>query len=143
MAPINNHPGLIYAAVSEALVTSRWQAPEIINRSHNENGEPMVDSKAADVFAFGMFTVEVFTGKVPFEGLKKNEEVVLRIWRGSRPEKPQNAQAVGLTSEMWKFTESCWRQNPKRRPNMEEVVKRWQKFVESNGAIGCVQILPC
>lgn len=140
LAPVNNHPGLTYAAVSEALVTSRWQAPEIVNRSQNGNGEPVVDSKAADVFAFGMFTVEVFTGKVPFEELKKNEEVVLRISRGSRPEKPQNAQAVGLTTEMWKFTESCWHQNPKKRPNVEEVVKRWQKFVESNGHTGCVQI---
>ena len=140
LAPINNHPYLTYTAVSEALVTSRWQAPEIINRSRNGNGEPMVESKAADVFAFGMFTVEVFTGKIPFEELKKNEEVVLRISRGYRPEKPENAQAVGLTDEIWKFTESCWHQNPKKRPNMEEVVRRWQKFVESNSHTRYVQL---
>jgi serine/threonine protein kinase len=104
---------------------------------------PVMESKAADVFAFGMFAVEVFTGKIPFEE-QKNEAVVLRISRGGRPEMPENAQVVGLTSEMWKLLESCWQQNPKKRPTMEEVVKRWQKFVEnnggSNGVIECVQI---
>jgi len=104
---------------------------------------PMMESKAADVFAFGMFAVEVFTGKVPFEG-QKNEAVVLLISRGGRPEIPGDAQAVGLTSEVWKLLESCWQQNPKKQPTMEEVVRRLQGFVEnngdSNGVIGCVQI---
>jgi len=103
---------------------------------------PVMESKAADVFAFGMFAVEVFTGKVPFEG-QKNEAVVLLISRGSRPEIPGNAQAVGLTGEVWKLLESCWQQTPKKRPAMEEVVRRWQGFVnnvDSNGVIGYVQI---
>ena len=96
----------------------------------------MVESKAADVFSFGMFAVEVFTGKIPFEE-QKNEAVVLRISRGGRPEMPENAQVVGLTGEMWKLLEGCWQHNPKKRPTMEEVVRRWQKFVEN---IRCVQI---
>jgi len=93
---------------------------------------PVVESKPADVFAFGMFAVEVFTGKIPF-GEQKNEAVVLRISRGGRPEMPENAQAVGLTDEIWKLLESCWQQNPKKRPTMEEVVRRWERFVGSNG----------
>jgi len=103
---------------------------------------PVMESKAADIFAFGMLAVEVFTGKVPFEG-QKNEAVVLHISRGGRPEMPGIAQVVGLTGEMWKLLESCWQQNPKKRPTMEEVVRRLQGFVEnngdSNGVTGCVQ----
>ena len=103
----------------------------------------VTESKAADVFAFGMFGVEVFTGKIPFEG-QKNEAVVLHISGGGRPEMPENAQAVGLTGEMWKLFESCWQQNPKKRPTMVEVVRRWQKFVGNNdcggGITKCVQI---
>jgi len=91
---------------------------------------PVMESKAADVFAFAMFAVEVFTGKIPFEE-QKNEAVVLRISRGGRPEMPANAQAVGLTAEMWKLLESCWNQSPKKRPAMDEVVRRWRKFVEN------------
>ena len=64
----------------------------------------VVESKVADVFTFAMLVVEVFTGKVPFEG-QKNEALVLLISQGGRPENPQ---AVGLTNEMWKLLESCW-----------------------------------
>ena len=90
---------------------------------------PVMESKPADVFAYAMFAVEVFTGKIPFEE-QKNEAVVLRISQGGRPEMPENAQAVGLTDEMWKILDSCWQQTPKKRPTMEEVVRRWEKFVE-------------
>ena len=103
-----------------------------------------MESKAADVFAFAMFAIEVFTGKIPFEE-QKNEAVVLRISQGGRPEMPENAQAVGLTDEMWKILDSCWQQNPKKRPTMEEVVRRWQKLVEhdNNNSVvtECVQIV--
>jgi len=132
LAPINSDPSFTVAATPGAVGTSRWLAPEIITPTRKGSGMPVVESKAADVFAFGMFAVEVFTGKIPFED-QKNEAVVLRISRGGRPEMPGDAQAVGLTDEMWKVLESCWQQNPKRRPTMEEVVRRWQRFVESNG----------
>ena len=105
---------------------------------------PAMESKTADVFAFGMFAVEVFTGKIPF-GEQKNEAVVLRISEGGRPEMPENAQAVGLTGEIWALLESCWQHDPKKRPTMEEVVMRWEKFVENSNEdknlfLKCVQI---
>ena len=105
---------------------------------------PAVESKAADVFAFGMLAVEVFTGKIPFEE-QKNEAAALRISQGGRSEMPQNAQAVGLTEEMWKLFEGCWQQDPKIRPTMEEVVKRLQTCVANsdgdNVVSECVQII--
>jgi hypothetical protein len=103
---------------------------------------PVIETKAADVFAFGMFAVEVFTGKIPFEE-QKNETVVLRISQGVRPTMPEDAQTVGLTVEMWNVFESCWHQNPKKRPTMQNVVRRWQRFVRNEGGLDtfheCVQ----
>jgi serine/threonine protein kinase len=103
---------------------------------------PVTETKAADVFAFGMFAVEVFTGKIPFEE-QKNETVVLRISQGGRPTMPEDAQAVGLTTEIWSVLESCWNQNPKKRPTMQEVVRRWQRFVGNEDDLNifpeCVQ----
>ena len=104
-------------------------APEIINPSHDVNGMPVVESKPADVFAFAMFAVEVFTGRMPFEK-GRNEAIALRISQGGRPGLPENAQAVGLTDEMWKLIESCWQQDPEERPTMDEVVRRLREFVE-------------
>ena len=95
---------------------------------------PPLESKPADVFAFAMLAVEVFTGEIPFAG-KENERVVPEIRSGGRPKMPQNAGEVGLTVEMWKFLEGCWKQNPKRRPTMNVVVREWERFVESSRCV--------
>ena len=92
---------------------------------------PMMESKPADVFAFAMLAVEAFTGKMPFDK-QRNEAAVVSILQGSRPEMPNDAQGVGLTAKMWTLLESCWQQNPKKRPIMGEVLRRWQKFVGRN-----------
>ncbi|KAF9646798.1 kinase-like protein, partial [Thelephora ganbajun] len=144
LATINSDPSFTVAATPGAVGGSRWLAPEIIILPRRGSGMSVMESKAADVFAFGMLAVEVFTGKIPFEE-QKNEAVVLCISQGGRPEMPPNARAVGLTGEMWKLLESCWQQIPKKRPTMEEVVRKWQKFVESindnnNVVPECVQI---
>ena len=57
----------------------------------------------------------------------------------------ENAQAVGLAEEVWKFLGSRRRWDPKTRPPMEEVARKWQKFVEndddSDGVLNeCVRI---
>ena len=128
LAPINSDPSFTVAATPGAVGTSRWLAPEIIAPARRARTVPVMESKPADVFAFGMFAIEVFTGKIPFEE-HKNEAVVLRISRGGRPKMPRNSQAVGLTTEIWSVLESCWHQNPKKRPMMQEVVIKWQRFV--------------
>ena len=91
----------------------------------------VLEAKPADVFAFAMLVVEIFTGKIPFEELK-NEAVVPWVLGGGRPKMPESAWAVGLTDEIWGLLTSCWQQDPERRPTMNEVVGRWRKFVEPN-----------
>ena len=59
----------------------------------------VIRPKAADVFALGIFSVGVFTGKIPFEE-QKNEAVALRVSQGGRPEMPGNSQAIWLTIEV-------------------------------------------
>jgi hypothetical protein len=119
-------------------------APEIITPPRRGNDKPAMESKAGDVFAFGMFAVEVFTGRIPFQE-QMNEEAMLRISQGGRPQMPENAHEVGLTNDMWVLLESCWQQNPRKRPSMGEVVGRWRVFVESSdgdSTTECVQIIP-
>ena len=143
LASVNSSPIFTVLVTPEVAGTSRWLAPEIINPSRGNNGMLVLEAKPADVFAFAMLAVEIFTDKVPLEELK-NEAVVPWILEGGRPKMPESARAVGLTGEMWQLLESCWRHNPETRPNMEEVVRRWQKFGEHNGGddltAECVQI---
>ena len=129
LAFINSDPSFTAAATPQLVEPSRWSAPENMNLSRKGNTLP--ESKPADVYAFAMLMVETFSGAVPFGNLK-SEMVVLRVLRGGRPERPRNAQAVGLTDEMWKLLQRCWQQDPDKRPTMEEVVRRWQKFVGRN-----------
>ena len=104
----------------------RWLAPEIIDPP--SRAKPVTASKPADVFAFAMLAVEVFTGKVPFSNMK-NVSVVIGIVGGKRPAKPQAAEQLGLTAEMWRCVEKCWSPSPNKRPTIDEVVGAWETFV--------------
>ena len=104
LAPINSNPGLTIA--SPTLENSRWLVPEIANPPHD------TESKRADVFVFGMLAIEVFTGKLPFEGYS-GSETASRIRRGERPEFPQNADDFGLTVHMRELILRCWHRDPR------------------------------
>jgi len=62
----------------------------------------------------------------------KNESVVIQIANGKRPSKPQAADHLGLTEEMWKFIGKCWTPNPNKRPTIDEVVRTWEGFVNGH-----------
>ena len=128
LSPIISNPMFTIAATPGVAGSSRWLAPEIIDPPNKASSKPSIASKPADVFAFAMLAVEVFTGKVPF-GNMKNESVVIQIASGKRPAKPQAAEQLGLTAEMWKFIEKCWTPNPNKRPTIDEVVSTWEGFV--------------
>ena len=106
---------------------ARWLAPEIIKPSPGTT-EMIMESKPADIFAFAMLAVEVFTGKHPFEGLTSSA-AACRIFRGKRPEFPQNAEDVGLTVEMWGLIQRCWHPDPAERPTIDDVVREWEGFL--------------
>ena len=144
--PIISNPALTIAKIPGVAGPSRWLAPEIIDPLSKASPKSMRASKSADVFAFAMLAVEVFTGKVPF-GNMKNESVVIQIASGKRPAKPRAAEQLGLTMEMWKFVEKCWAGNPKKRPAIDELVRTWEGFVKghvvsSSGSSGGRPIVP-
>ena len=121
LTPINSDARFTTVASPGYVGNSRWLTPEIINPARKGTA---MESKAADVFAFAMLAVEVFTGE-PLFGERKNEAVALRISAEQRPEMPENAQEIGLTAEIWGILKSCWQSSPKKRPMMGDVVRRW------------------
>jgi len=146
LAPVNSGPaGFTVAVTPGAVGTSRWSPPELMSSVIDGTVRPVMESKPADVFSFAMLVVEVFTGAPPFEG-RTPAKAAYDIFRGDRPEMPGNAQAVGLTAEMWELLEKCWHQNPENRPTMGEVVRIWRTFVGDgdDGSVvsECVQVTP-
>ncbi|KAF9646167.1 hypothetical protein BDM02DRAFT_277822 [Thelephora ganbajun] len=126
-----SNPIFTIAATPGVAGSSRWLAPEIIDPPRRTGSKPLAASKPADVFAFAMLAVEVFTGNVPF-GNMRNELAVIHIAHGKRPAKPQGVEQLGLTAEMWKFIEKCWSANPNKRPTIDEVVGTWEEFVNGD-----------
>ncbi|KAF9785479.1 CNH domain-containing protein [Thelephora terrestris] len=88
-----------------------WAAPEILAEGDGNTRE-------ADVFAFAMVTIEVFTGRRPFKTFT-TEVTTFKIMEGERPDRPQDP---GSTDEVWDVTLRCWDENPAQRPAMTSVV---------------------
>jgi len=126
LALVNSNPK--FTATTPATGKLRWLAPEIIDPPPDQTS-PAAQSKPADIFAFGMLAIGVITGKYPFEGCS-DLNAARQISEGIRPERPQDAQDVGLTPKMWGLLEGCWSQDPARRPTIEEVVRACENFLE-------------
>ncbi|KAF9779314.1 kinase-like domain-containing protein, partial [Thelephora terrestris] len=88
-----------------------WAAPEIFVEGDRNTRE-------ADVFAFAMVIIEVFTGRRPFK-MFTTEVTISKIMGGERPDRPQDP---GLTDAVWDVTLHCWDQDPAQRPAMTSVV---------------------
>jgi len=74
--------------------------------------------------------LKVFTGKYPFPNAT-NVNVVLIIAKGERPPKPPGGEALGLGPALWKLTEECWNQNPEKRPDIANVLRRFNTIVDA------------
>lgn len=122
MAPVNACSSLMNTSPN-----SRWLAPEIIKPLPCATGVA-VESKPADIFAFGMLVIEVLTGEPPFEGCSE-PGAACKILRGDRPELAQNAGDVDLTDPMRDLIKRCWHENPTERPEIGKVVTLWEGFL--------------
>lgn len=115
------------AATPGVVGISRWLAPELINPPRKKGYRQPAGTEQADIFAFAMLVIEVFTGELPFGDIR-HETAILMIARGHRPEKPHNGESRGLTPEIWKYTQRCWHQNPAKRPDIDAVASEWRMF---------------
>jgi len=92
-------------------------APELIGASST----PLLESKPADIFAFAMLAFELLTSTPPFNG-QPPAVAALLVSQGARPEFPQNAEDLGLTTHTRNLLHRCWDPDPMQRPTINEVV---------------------
>ena len=127
LMPIQSNHAFMVAATPGVVGISRWLAPELIDPPRKKGNQQPTATEQADIFAFAMLDIEVFTGELPF-GDVRHESAILKIVRGQRPEKPHDAEIHGLTPDMWKFIQKCWHQNPAKRPDINTLVSAWRSF---------------
>ena len=84
----------------------------------------------SDSYALGMVIYEVLSGHVPFYSFA-NRVVSGKILKGDRPERPQEAEGVLFTDEVWQVLGFCWTTQPEMRPSIEDLLQRLGKFSRS------------
>jgi hypothetical protein len=71
-----------------------------------------------------MDILQVFTGRLPFHNLVRNERVILSVMTGERPGRPpEPAKQLGLDDEIWNLMQDGWAHSPCNRPNIGNFLK--------------------
>jgi len=109
--------------------TAYYIAPELMMAESGQrdsatasSGKPFAAclSKASDVYAFGMVTLELLTSQPAWHGFEAVNVIVL-VAKGQRPSR-RWYEPVG--DIRWAFLEECWASNPDQRPTMIDIVPR-------------------
>ena len=66
--------------------------------------------------------LQVLCGHVPYRDLT-DIAAMLNILEGRRPQKPEAAESLDFTDELWRMVERCWRENRDERPEVREVLR--------------------
>ena len=110
---------------SKAHGTTRWMSPERLD----PNWFGFLDGRAteeSDCYALGMVILEVLTGQAPFPSYN-DSTVAMKILDGERPERPQGAEAVWFTDDLWEMMRGCWSPQPKFRPTAEIILENLER----------------
>ncbi|KAF9647564.1 kinase-like protein [Thelephora ganbajun] len=103
--------------------TTPFMAPELLSPSMFGRTKCQV-SKEADVYAFGMVTLQVLTGLMPFHTLR-DTEISYKVIRGDRPEMPTDAKDSGISEGLWQLLARCWNAKCTQRPLIDEILRHF------------------
>ncbi|EGC28848.1 hypothetical protein DICPUDRAFT_100013 [Dictyostelium purpureum] len=87
----------------------RWRAPEITKGlNYNEK---------IDVYSFGLVVYEIYTGKIPFEGIDGSAAAAKSAYENYRPEIP-----IDIPISIRLLITKCWAALPDDRPSFTEIL---------------------
>jgi len=112
--------------------TASFMAPELLSTRFGLDRP--VPSKEADIFALGMTTYQVMTGKTPFSQIGEGW-IIHAVISGERPAKPENAKQIGMSYIVWDLLTECWREDRTKRPNISDVLRRFCEITDERNTI--------
>ena len=81
-------------------------------------------TKESDCYELGMVILEVLSGQVPFTRDCTTFMAMGKVVGGERPERPQGAEGMWFTDNLWGMLQVCWSHQPNDRPTVEDVLQR-------------------
>lgn len=104
----------------------RWLAPELLM------GENATMTTSSDIWSLGMTILELLTGCHPFNHIKSNTAVVIKVYGGALPEPPNTPEIVrrGMNSQLWSLLQRCWNSTPEERPAIQEVIAELNSWAQ-------------
>jgi len=82
---------------------------------------PGTPEEPQGICCFDTHVLQVLTGEIPLAWVQ-DTAMGYHVLRGTRPEKPWNASAIGFSDSLWNFTQRCWDGKMELRPRVGEVV---------------------
>ena len=120
--------------------TFPWMSPELLDpeRFGASDDRP---TKKSDSYALGMVVYEVrpgvsvptlgvfelticqvLSGNSPYWDVKNEGTLIYVIMEGYRPKKPDAAESLGFTNELWKTVQRCWLTEASARPDVKTIL---------------------
>ena len=66
----------------------------------------------------------MFSGQYPFLNISHEWLIAKAVMEGQRPARPSHdlSRIRGLTDDIWRLIETCWSQDPAKRPGANQIV---------------------
>lgn len=93
-------------------------SPELLDPEVHDHRQ----TKYSDCYGLGMVIYEVLSRRVPFYQ-HADFSVFEKVIQGDRPERPEGAEGVWFTDDIWEVLERCWVPTPRDRPSVGDVLR--------------------
>ena len=104
-----------------------WKSPELYDPAGSGGGKL---TKESDCWSLGMVVFEVLSSKDPFHEFEESGFTLMMnvIIKGNLPGRPQGAEGVWFTDDVWGLLELCWSRNPANRPTAGVILEHFERI---------------
>ena len=106
--------------------TTRWMSPELFHPETNDHHR----TKYSDCYALGMVIYEVLSRRIPFYEYQ-TPSIFWKVTHGDRPGRPEGAEGLWFTDDVWEMLGRCWAHKSEDRPSIGDILQCLERISSS------------